>query len=147
VLFWHASKAPGFDPHTIQELTNIKDGLVALADHSAGQYEVLFFISSRTGMQVKRPAVGGEGFVLDHMNRGRDGHVSQDGRRPFDAGISDESSARCLSATVWKFMARTGPATFWKSSSGVVVTISNRTCRPWCNELGPETKACVETGA
>ena len=59
----------GFDPHAIQELTNIKDGLVALAEHSAGQYEVLFFISSRTGMQVKRPAVGGEGFVLDHMNR------------------------------------------------------------------------------
>jgi hypothetical protein len=58
-----------FDPQTIQELTNIKDGLVAPADHSAGQYEVLFFISSRTGMQVKRPAVGGEGFVLDHMNR------------------------------------------------------------------------------
>ncbi|HSQ22940.1 MAG TPA: glycosyl hydrolase, partial [Pyrinomonadaceae bacterium] len=59
----------GLDPHSIHELTNIKDGLVTLPDHSAGQYEVLFFISSRSGMQVKRPAVGGEGFVLDHMNR------------------------------------------------------------------------------
>ena len=59
----------GFDPQNINELTNIRDGLVALPDHSTGQYEVLFFISSRSGMQVKRPAVGGEGFVLDHMNR------------------------------------------------------------------------------
>jgi hypothetical protein len=28
--------------------------------------EVLFFISSRTGMKVKRPALGAEGYVLDH---------------------------------------------------------------------------------
>lgn len=31
--------------------------------------EVFFFISSRTGQQVKRPAVGAEGFVLDHFDR------------------------------------------------------------------------------
>jgi len=30
--------------------------------------EVLFFISSRTGMMVKRPAVGAEGFVVDHYD-------------------------------------------------------------------------------
>jgi len=29
----------------------------------------IFFISSRTGMMVKRPAVGAEGFVLDHYDR------------------------------------------------------------------------------
>jgi len=29
---------------------------------------VVFFISSRTGMQVKRPAVGAEGFVIDHYD-------------------------------------------------------------------------------
>lgn len=29
---------------------------------------VLFFIASRTGMQVKRPAVGAEGFVIDHYS-------------------------------------------------------------------------------
>ena len=32
--------------------------------------EVLFFIASRTGQQVKRPALGAEGFVLDHYDRG-----------------------------------------------------------------------------
>jgi hypothetical protein len=34
-----------------------------------GPHVALFFISSRTGMQVKRPAVGAEGFVLDHYDR------------------------------------------------------------------------------
>jgi hypothetical protein len=51
---------------SVRELTDIKNGVVNLPD---GAQEVLFFISSRTGMQVKRPAVGGEGFVLDHLNR------------------------------------------------------------------------------
>jgi alpha-L-rhamnosidase len=54
---------------SIHELRQISDGIVNLPTLSAGSHEVLFFISSRTGMQVKRPAVGGEGFVLDHMNR------------------------------------------------------------------------------
>src|ERR1043166_2561763 len=59
----------GFAADSIRELTDVKNGVVMLSDHPAGQYEALFFISSRTGMQVKRPAIGGEGFVLDHLNR------------------------------------------------------------------------------
>ena len=51
---------------SVREVTDIKDGIVKLPDDTR---DVLFFISSRTGMQVKRPAVGGEGFVLDHLNR------------------------------------------------------------------------------
>src|SRR6185369_16359178 len=51
---------------SIRELTDIRNGVVNIPD---GAQDVLFFISSRTGMQVKRPAVGGEGFVLDHLNR------------------------------------------------------------------------------
>jgi hypothetical protein len=34
-----------------------------------GAHVVLFFIASRTGMQVKRAALGAEGFVLDHFDR------------------------------------------------------------------------------
>jgi hypothetical protein len=34
----------------------------------SGPHVVLFFISSRTGQQVKRAAVGAEGFVLDHFS-------------------------------------------------------------------------------
>lgn len=33
-----------------------------------GADSLLFFMASRTGQQVKRAAVGGEGFVLDHMS-------------------------------------------------------------------------------
>ena len=50
------------------ELTDIHDGAVWLPRLLDGTYEVLFFISSRTGMQVKRPAVGAEGYVLNHLD-------------------------------------------------------------------------------
>ena len=56
-------------PDSIRELTDIRDGAVWLPANLDASYEVLFFISGRTGMQVKRPAVGGEGYVLNHMDR------------------------------------------------------------------------------
>ncbi len=56
-------------PESVREITDIKDGVVRLPEGLDGSYEVQFFIASRTGMQVKRPAVGGEGFVLDHLDR------------------------------------------------------------------------------
>ncbi|HEY3987737.1 MAG TPA: glycosyl hydrolase [Acidobacteriaceae bacterium] len=34
-----------------------------------GERTALFFIASRTGMMVKRPAIGAEGFVLDHYDQ------------------------------------------------------------------------------
>lgn len=36
---------------------------------AGGDRTVLWFVSSRTGQQVKRPAVGADGFVLDHFSR------------------------------------------------------------------------------
>lgn len=54
---------------SLRELSDIKDGAVWLPDGIAGPHEVLFFISSRTGQMVKRPAVGAEGFVLNHYDR------------------------------------------------------------------------------
>jgi hypothetical protein len=53
----------------IRELTEIKDGAVTLPAGLKGAHEALVFISSRTGMMVKRPAVGAEGFVLNHYDR------------------------------------------------------------------------------
>jgi len=67
--FLARTEGSSFAYDSIRELTNIKDGVIELNSLPAGSHEVLFFISSRTGMQVKRPAVGAEGFVLDHMNR------------------------------------------------------------------------------
>ncbi|HEX8774098.1 MAG TPA: glycosyl hydrolase [Pyrinomonadaceae bacterium] len=54
---------------SLKELTDIRDGAVWLPASLEGTHEVLFFISSRTGMQVKRPAVGAEGYVLNHLDR------------------------------------------------------------------------------
>jgi hypothetical protein len=67
--FLAKSEGSSFAPDSIRELTTIKAGVLELDSVPAGAHEVLFFISSRTGMQVKRPAVGAEGFVLDHINR------------------------------------------------------------------------------
>src|SRR5262249_9615663 len=47
-----------------RETTDIADGAVHLPDDFQNPLEVQFFISSRTGMQVKRAALGAEGFVL-----------------------------------------------------------------------------------
>lgn len=58
----------------IKELTDIKDGAVLMPANLDGANEVQFYISSRAGMQVKRPAVGAEGFVLDHLNRAATDH-------------------------------------------------------------------------
>lgn len=46
----------------------------------------IFFISSRTGMTVKRPAVGAEGFVLDHYDgQAIETHLRQVGDRLMQA--------------------------------------------------------------
>jgi hypothetical protein len=43
------------------------DGALALAPAQGGRV-VVSYIASRTGQQVKRPALGAEGFVLDHLS-------------------------------------------------------------------------------
>jgi len=68
-VFLARVEGSAFAPDGLRELTEVNEGVVRLSNVPAGPHEVMFFISSRTGMQVKRPAVGGEGFVLDHMNR------------------------------------------------------------------------------
>lgn len=55
-------------------------------ERSTLERTVLFFLQSRTGQQVKRPAIGGEGFVLDHMSRAAiDNHLSAVGDRLMQA--------------------------------------------------------------
>jgi hypothetical protein len=53
----------------IRELQDIRDGAVQLGPSLRGPHELLFFLASRTGMMVKRPAVGGEGFVVNHYSQ------------------------------------------------------------------------------
>src|SRR5215213_8250542 len=53
-----------------KELTNIKDDNVWLAETDAKTgSEILFIIGGKSGMQVKRPAVGAEGYVLNHLDK------------------------------------------------------------------------------
>ena len=46
----------------------IRDNAAQLPSNITAPAKVLFFIASHTGMMVKRPAVGGEGYVIDHYN-------------------------------------------------------------------------------
>src|SRR5690242_2646548 len=63
------ARAEGGGPtRNYQRLSEIHEGTVRVPQQT-GSGEVLFFISSRTGMQVKRAAVGAEGFVVDHYDR------------------------------------------------------------------------------
>ncbi len=53
-----------------KQLSQIANGRLGIAPRTENASSVIFFISSRTGMMVKRPAIGAEGFVLDHYDRG-----------------------------------------------------------------------------
>jgi len=64
-----APSAPATSTEGLREVTSIADSVLQLPDRLPGAREALFFISSRTGMMVKRPAVGAEGFVLNHYDR------------------------------------------------------------------------------
>jgi hypothetical protein len=55
-------------PDGRRELTEVHDGAVHLPP-GEGPAEIWVFIASRTGMMVKRAAVGAEGYVLDHYDR------------------------------------------------------------------------------
>jgi hypothetical protein len=50
------------------QISGIVEALLPLPVSNSPR-EVTFFLASRTGQQVKRPAVGAEGFVLDHYDR------------------------------------------------------------------------------
>ncbi|MGB9031714.1 MAG: glycosyl hydrolase, partial [Acidobacteriaceae bacterium] len=66
--FVTAGTAEHYDVDHAQQVEEIKDGRLALPSGLSGSQVALFFISSRTGQQVKRPAYGAEGFVIDHLN-------------------------------------------------------------------------------
>jgi hypothetical protein len=46
----------------------VSDGRLVLRQPVPDARMVVFFVASRTGMMVKRPAVNAEGFVLDHLD-------------------------------------------------------------------------------
>jgi hypothetical protein len=67
-----------------QELSTFKDGRGTLPANAAG--EVVFFISGKSGMQVKRPSFGAEGYVLNHLDKPSvDSYLHNTGDRLFEA--------------------------------------------------------------
>lgn len=67
------------------ELREPADGRLEVAP-SANQRAVTFYIASRTGMTAKRPAVGAEGFVLDHFDEAAiRNHLDTVGNRLLEA--------------------------------------------------------------
>ncbi len=63
-----AGNAADRDFEGAQPVSRIERGRLLLDTPAPTSETALFFISSRTGMMVKRPAVGAAGFVLDHYD-------------------------------------------------------------------------------
>ncbi len=67
-------------------ISAIENGRLKTSAEMKGPYSAVFFISSRTGMMVKRPAVGAEGFVLDHYDqKATENHLHAVGERLLEA--------------------------------------------------------------
>ena len=125
---------------SLHELTDIKDGVVKLSNVPDGAHEVLFFISSRTGMQVKRPAVGGEGFVLDHLNRAAtDAYLKNVGDRLMSAfGANKPYAIFCDSLEVYNADWSSDFLEEFQRRRGYDL----KPQLPWLvNDFGPQTKA------
>lgn len=70
----------------LKELSDVRDGNVFLPSPGVAGSEVLFFISGKSGMQVKRPSFGAEGYVLNHLDKPSvDNYLKQTGDRLFTA--------------------------------------------------------------
>ncbi|HSB61498.1 MAG TPA: glycosyl hydrolase, partial [Vicinamibacteria bacterium] len=73
-------------PASLRELSDVRNGAAWLPAGLEGPHEALFFVASRTGMMVKRPAVGAEGFVVDHYDRAAlDHYLAEVGDRLMQA--------------------------------------------------------------
>jgi hypothetical protein len=69
-----------------KQVSTIVDGRLQIPMPVDVANNAIFFISSRTGMTVKRPAIGAEGFVLDHYDRTAiETHLHAVGDRLLDA--------------------------------------------------------------
>ena len=68
------------------ESPDIQNGRLQLPGQINAPQTAIFFISSRTGMMVKRPAAGAEGFVLDHYDQSAiETHLHSVGNRLLEA--------------------------------------------------------------
>jgi hypothetical protein len=71
-------------------IIDVSSGDLRLPKALADGQVVAFFIASRTGMMVKRPAVGAEGFVLDHLNQRAVESFLKSVADPLMSGLADD---------------------------------------------------------
>jgi hypothetical protein len=91
-------------PVSTREITStVRDGIVTIPADITSRPEVLFFVASRTGQQVKRPSVGAEGFVLDHLDKSAvDHYLRSVGDRLFEAfGSTPPNAIFCDSLEIY----------------------------------------------
>lgn len=100
-------EAPGdvknFDAGKAREITSFSGEALEAPEQPSGPQVILFFIASRTGMQVKRPAIGAEGFVLDHYDRAAtENHLKTVGDRLAQSfGVNPPYAIFCDSLEVY----------------------------------------------
>lgn len=80
-----------YDAEHAQQVAEIRDQRLIAPAGNGGARVALFFISSRTGQQVKRPSVGAEGFVLDHFSRTAVDHYLQSVAEPLVKAFGDRA--------------------------------------------------------
>ncbi len=89
--FLSAKGGNTFTENDLTRLNDIRDGNVFLPEAGVAGAEVLFFISGKSGMQVKRPAVGSEGYVLNHLDKPSvENYLKLTGDRLFEKFAKDE---------------------------------------------------------
>ena len=98
-----APVSPATAAKGLREVTTIAGGRLVLPDRAPQARDVLFFISSRSGMMVKRPAVGAEGFVLNHYDRAAvDHYLREVGDRLIGAFDQPPYAVFCDSLEVYE---------------------------------------------
>ncbi|RYF04421.1 MAG: glycoside hydrolase, partial [Oxalobacteraceae bacterium] len=88
--FVGAGSGKGIDATRLQPVEpTTANGRAAIAPSQEAR-TVVFYVASRTGQQVKRPALGAEGFVLDHLNRNAIDHHLQRVAEPLMKAFGDQ---------------------------------------------------------
>lgn len=89
--FLSAKGGNTFTDADLTRLNEIRDGSVFLPAPGITGSEVLFFFAGKSGMQVKRPSVGSEGYVLNHLDKPSvDNYLKLTGDRLFSKFSANE---------------------------------------------------------
>jgi hypothetical protein len=85
-VFYYRALATANAEYSFLEAKDIHDDNVWFQEDLENGSEVIFFIGGKSGMQVKRPSVGAEGYVLNHLDKPSvDNYLKNTGDRLYSA--------------------------------------------------------------